>query len=279
MNNPISPQTHLRTLSSLWLKLFLLLLFTTTPAQANSAAKPRWELGAGLGFLNFPDYPGSNQQRSRILPIPYVRYRGRRLNVDHDGIYSDLFSSDRVTLRFSLAAGLPAKSKQNGARADMPDLDPTLEIGPSIQVTLAKSGDHQVALRFPVRAVVATDLRRAESLGWVFAPDIMWTWNRNKWNTRINIGPVYASEDYHDYYYEVDPVFATSDRPVYNARGGLNGFRSALTATRRIGSWWLGMFVSYHDLSHARIHDSPLVKQDSSLMIGMGLAWVFAKSD
>lgn len=266
------------TPASVWLILFVLIVGVAPGLSKAEEKKSSWELGAGIGAISFPDYPGSNQQHSRFFPVPYVRYKGKHLNVDDDGVYSEIFSSDRLTLRISLGVGLPAKSKQNGARTGMPNLDPTLEIGPSIQIALSETDTHTVSLQLPVRAVIATDLRHTEPLGWIFAPQIKLSWDKGPWSTNVYAGPVYASEGYHDYYYEVDPVYATPTRPAYDAKAGFNGNRSTVTVTRRFDSYWLGLFASYHDLSRAEIRDSPLVKQESSFTFGVALAWVFAES-
>ena len=39
---------------------------------------PRLELGIGATGISVPDYRGSSEQRSYVLPFPYVVYRGRR---------------------------------------------------------------------------------------------------------------------------------------------------------------------------------------------------------
>ena len=48
----------------------------------------------------------------------------------------------------------PAPSDQSSARQGMPDLDPTLEIGPLVKVRLWESGDRrrELSLQLPVRA-------------------------------------------------------------------------------------------------------------------------------
>jgi len=95
----------------------------------------------------------------------------------------------------------------------------------------------------------------------------------------LAIGPLFATEKYHDYYYEVAPRFAIPGvRPAYNARGGYSGSNLILSVTKRFGRIWLGAFVRYDELSGAVFANSPLMRTDHSVMAGIGLAWVFAES-
>ncbi len=89
---------------------------------------------------------------------------------------------------------------------------------------------------------------------------------------------MYASEDYHDYYYEVQPAYATAARPAYDARAGYSGSRLTLTASRRYPRFWVGAFARYDSLSGAVFADSPLVKKQDSFMAGVGIAWILAES-
>ena len=38
--------------------------------------RPLWELGLGVAALRLPDYRGSDQSSTYLLPLPYVVYRG-----------------------------------------------------------------------------------------------------------------------------------------------------------------------------------------------------------
>lgn len=244
---------------------------------ARAAELPRWELGLGLAGLTVPDYRGADEQRGYLLPLPYVQYRGEIFRIDREGAHGRLFDSEHVRLEMSVAAGPPARSGDNGARQDMPDIDPTIEAGPSLEIYLTR--DRRWQLQLPWRAVVATDLSHAEGIGWVFAPSLNYRMrNNNGWGGDIALGPLYASEEYHDYYYEVLPAFATATRPVYDAPGGYSGSRLTLSASRRFPGFWVGVFARYDALSGAAFEDSPLVKQKSSFMAGVGIAWVLAEA-
>lgn len=249
-------------------------LFATTTRAADL---PRWELGLGLAGITIPDYRGSDEQRGYLLPLPYIQYRGEIFQIDREGAHGKLFDSERGRLELSVAAGPPARSDDNEARRDMLDIDPTVELGPSLEIYL--TDDRVWQLHLPLRTVIATDLTHAEGIGWVFAPSLNYrTRNNNGWGGGIAVGPLYASEKYHDYYYEVLPAFATATRPAYDVSGGYSGSRMTFTASRRFPKFWVGAFARYDQLSGAVFDDSPLVKKKSSFMAGIGIAWILAEA-
>jgi outer membrane protein len=258
----------------------LLSVFAVAHAQEEL---PAWEAGMGFAALSIPDYRGSDRQRSYVLPLPYLVYRGETVKVDKEGAHADLFKSDSVKLDLSINAGPPAKSSDDGARSGMPDIDPTLEAGPVLKVLLSASADQDriLSLRLPLRGVVATNFRHSKSIGWVFAPNLnydLFDFVRPGWNFGMAAGPVFASERYHDYYYEVPQQYATAARPAYDAKAGYSGAQFTLALSKRYPKFWVGAFLRYDDLSGAVFADSPLVRKKSSLMYGGGISWVFAKS-
>jgi outer membrane scaffolding protein for murein synthesis (MipA/OmpV family) len=249
---------------------------------AGAADSPRWEIGLGLGGLSIPDYRGSDQQRGYIIPIPYFHYDGDILHIDREGAHGDVFASDRVKLDLSVSVGPPARSGKNEARRDMPDINPTFEAGPSLHVLLARneSRDRTWSLQLPLRAVAATDFSNFESIGWIFAPSLNFKADNlgGGWYVGVSGGPLYASEEYHDYFYEVKPVHATATRPAFDAKGGYSGSRLTITASRRYPRFWVGAFARYDNLSGAAFVDSPLVKDKESFMVGIGVAWILMES-
>ncbi|MHB8729982.1 MAG: MipA/OmpV family protein [Sulfuricaulis sp.] len=251
-------------------------------SAAPAGELPRWELGLGAAGLSIPDYRGSDQQRGYILPLPYIQYRGDVFRIDREGAHGDVFTSERMKLDLSINAGPPAKSSKNAARNGMPDINPTVEAGPSLHVYLARNvrRDREWSLRLPLRTVEAVSFSHFQRIGWVFAPSLDFNASNigGGWGIGTAVGPIYATEDYHDYYYEVAPAFATAARPVYDARAGYSGSRLTLTMSRRFPKFWIGAFARYDNLSGAVFADSPLVKQKHSLMAGIGIAWILAQS-
>jgi len=149
-------------------------------------------------------------------------YRGDFLRIDREGMRARLFDTDRVELNVSLNGAIPVNSDDSDARSGMPDLDPTFEIGPSLNVVLARPAErHTLKLKLPVRSVIATDFGSTEQAGWIFNPDSRDVFGG--WNTGLSLGPLFGNRKYHAYYYEVAPEFATPSRPAYSASGGYSG--------------------------------------------------------
>lgn len=254
------------------------LLLAALPAAAEE--RPLWELGVGLAGLSLPDYRGAGESQGHLVPYPHIVYHGDFLDIDRDKVRGRLFSSERVDLDISLAGSPPVKSNDNAARRGMPDLDPAVEIGPSLELLLLGQKEHRgLFLKLPLRAVVATDLTQVADAGWTFSPYLEFKDKHfaGNWTFTASAGPIYGSDKYHQYYYDVAPAYATATRPAYSADTGYSGSRATLTLDRRIGDrLWLGGFVRYDDLSGAAFESSPLVEQSSSLMGGVAVTWFFA---
>lgn len=115
-----------------WLVALLLCLSSATSGVLQAQERPLWEIGAGAFALSLPDYRGSDHRQALPAPFPYLVYRGERLKWGKEGGELDILQLPKSKLDLSLAASPPVNSEANGARADMPDLDPAVEIGPRI---------------------------------------------------------------------------------------------------------------------------------------------------
>lgn len=252
------------------------------PAQAESL--PLWEAGAGVAVIDFPHYRGSDQQHVYALPLPYLVYRGDLLRVDREGLRGMLFRSERAELDLSLNGSVPVRSADNRARAGMDDLDPTLEIGPSFNLHLARSADDRfrLDLRLPLRAVIASDFSQVRDTGWIFQPqlnvDLRAPFGRRGWNLGLVAGPVFANRRQHDYFYGVGAADATPTRPAFRASGGYSGSQFIAAISRRFERFWFGAYAKFDDLHGAAFEDSPLVRSRTNVTGGFGIAWVFAES-
>jgi len=99
------------------------------------------------------------------------------------------------------------------------------------------------------------------------------------WNVGAALGPLFATEKYHDYYYEVAPQFSIpGSRPAYDARGGYSGTLAILSLSKRFDHHWFGSFLRYDNLSGAVFEHSPLVRSRHAVMVGFGIAWIVDQS-
>jgi len=131
---------------------------------AGARELPLWEIGAGVFPGTFPAYRGSDDQQYYMLPFPCLVYRGDVLRIDRVDMRARLFDTDRVEINISVNGAIPVNCEDSDARSGMPDLDPTLEIGPSLSVMLARLTDRHT-LKLPVRSVIATDLGTTQQAG------------------------------------------------------------------------------------------------------------------
>jgi len=262
---------------------FATLLLGLSAGHACAAEKPLWELGIGVSALSFPDYRGSDESSLYAIPFPYFVYRGTFFKADRDGIRGTFFDSDRIELNVSLGASLPVNSEENAARQGMPDLQPTVEIGPSLNLHLWRTDDrrYKLDLRMPIRAAI-TIASEIKDVGWVFSPrlnlDIIDVGGFSGWEMGILAGPLFGSQRNHEYFYSVAPQYATASRPAFDAEGGYAGSQFLMSLSKRFPKFWLGAFARWDSLKGATFVDSPLVKSEQAFAAGIGLAWVLGES-
>jgi outer membrane protein len=250
-------------------------------AAARAEPKPLWEFGLGAGALVFNDYRGANTAHVYPVPVPYLVYRGKFLRSDHRGLRGRLLDQDRIALNLSVNGTTPVRS--DSARHGMPDLRPTLEVGPSLDVHLWKSATALVTLdvRLPARAAFTVEAS-PRMVGLFLAPhvnlDIAQRRGADGWKLGLLAGPLFANRRYDDYFYTVAPQYATADRPAYSAPGGYAGSQALVSLTRRYPKFWVGVYARHDSLADAAFADSPLVKRASYWSVGCGVAWMIAAS-
>jgi outer membrane protein len=258
------------------------LLAQEAPAARNApeTRKPLWELGIGVAGLRVPDYRGSDQSSNYLLPLPYVVYRGQRLRADRGSARAVLLDTERAEVDISVSGSVPTRSRDNAARGGMPDLPPTIEVGPNLKFALLRSADRRVRLELglPLRAAITVE-RTPRSIGTTFTPrlnlDIA---TRSGWNVGLLGGPVFGDRRHHAHFYGVDAAHATPSRPAYRAPGGYAGWQALASASRRFERTWVGAFMRYDSLRGASFDASPLLRRDRALMLGIGVSWVLSSS-
>ena len=239
---------------------------------------PLWELGLGAGALRVPHYRGSDQSHDWLLPVPYLVYRGSFFKSDRDGTRAVLLDTQRVDVDLGLAASPPASSSDDRARAGMRALAATLEIGPQVNLALARGAGWKLDLRLPLRAAFTVG-GQARAIGWTSSPVMNLDAALQGWNLGLQAGPLLATRRYNGYFYDVAAADANATRPAYAAPGGYAGWALTAAASRRIGDVWVAGFARTDQLAGAAFADSPLVRQRQNFSVGLAASWVFKVSD
>jgi outer membrane scaffolding protein for murein synthesis (MipA/OmpV family) len=250
----------------------------TGVAQTGESLRPLWELGAGGTVLTLPHYRGSDQSRTWLLPLPYFVYRGRFLRADREGARAVLVDRDRLEVDLSAAGSAPTRSEDNQARQGMPDLAPTFELGPNVNILFGRGPDWKIELRAPVRAAFTLE-RSMRHVGWTASPYVSAEWRQWGWDVGIRLGALWGDRRFHAYTYDVAPQYATAARAAYAAPGGSSGYQATIGASRRFGRLWVGWFGRVDDVGRAAFEPSPLVRQHRTAAYGIAASWVFGRSE
>ncbi len=260
----------------------LLMAAAAHTAQAASD-QPLWEVGLGAAALHFPAYRGSDQGQGFVLPVPYLVYRGDFFKVDRDGVRAQLFDSDRMELTFSGALSPPAATRDVRARAGMPDLRASFELGPQLDITLWHPQKRGTTLKLllPVRAAFTLE-QRPQHLGWVFHPKlnvgVPHVAGLPGWNLGLQAGPLWGDRRQHNHFYGVAAPYATGERPAYAAGAGFAGMQYVVGVSKRYPSHWVGAFLRYDNLNGARFVNSPLVRTRHHVAAGVAVSWILGSS-
>jgi outer membrane protein len=263
--------------------LTLLLVGAAAPAAQAAEEKPLWEAGMGVATVSFPAYRGSDQSKTFVLPSPYFVYRGEFLKADRNGVRGQLFDSEKVDITVSAALSPPAFSDQIRARAGMPDLEANLEFGPQLDISLwqGQAPGRELKLLVPLRVAFTLE-GRPQNLGWVAHPKLNLDLGDLQalpgWNVGLQLGTLFGDRRQHQYFYGVDPAFATASRPAYAAGGGYAGMQALVGVSKRFPTWWVGGFLRYDNLSGARFVNSPLVRTRHYVAGGIAVSWILGES-
>ncbi len=250
--------------------------------KASAQALPKWEAGLGLGGQVLRDYRGSKEGQVNAFPFPFVIYRGDFIKADRGGVRGEFLTNDRIEFTVSGEAALNGQSEDNELREGMPELESAFELGPSLNINLTgEDFTRGWQLRLPLRAVTTVGRTGVHYEGYNFNP--RFTYNQpklfNRWLASFNVGVLYGSNRYHDYYYTVREEFVTPTRPRYEADAGFSGyyFKAGLSARKQ--DFWYGLSLRYDNLSGTTFEDSPLVETNDYFSFSFAVAWIGWKAN
>lgn len=253
------------------------------PATACARDEPLWEAGIGVAALHFPDYRGSSQSRTYAFPAPYFVYRGDFLKADRYGLRAVFLNTDWIDLNVSAGASFPVRSSDNRAREGMPDLKPSVELGPSLALTMWRSAERRMKLdvRLPVRGAMTVE-SSPRFIGGQFFPhvnlDVHDAAGFAGWNLGLVAGAVYTDSRYNRYFYAVPAAYATASRPAYEPGSGYAGMQFLAALSKRFPGYWIGGFARYDILRGAAFEASPLVTSKRYFAAGLGISWILGES-
>jgi len=243
------------------------------------------EGGMGSILVNLPTYPGSADQSTYVLPLPYIFYKDDNVTIDREGLIGNLFESEKWHLDISLSAGIPVNSSESSARLGMPDLDWTIEAGPRLLYYLSrvqKRSDYIRGLIY-LRKAMSTDISYINQIGWKAGLGIEMKTNftigkNSKLTWTNNLTMNWASKDYLDYYYTVHESYANVSRPEFSSSSGYASTTISSGFVFKYKQLQLTSFVSYQNFSGSQSIESPLVERNSNLMISTGIVWILSSS-
>jgi outer membrane scaffolding protein for murein synthesis (MipA/OmpV family) len=260
-----------------------------TGFEASDELQPLWEFGAGGGFGSVPNYPASSERNVIALAAPYLIYRGDIFRVGGGGgARAVVFEDEDFEVDFSFGGAFAADSEENTAREGMPELDFLFEVGPQLVYRVKDfdfegGGNGRLNLRLQARAVFSTDFERIDDRGYVFEPELSYQQRGTLFkDTGLNasLSLVFASEDLHDYFYQVDNTFATDQRAAFDASGGYLGAQVSLGISFPIHQnirGFLGGSMRFHQ--GAANEDSPLFEDEVTYSVGAGFVWRLYESE
>jgi outer membrane scaffolding protein for murein synthesis (MipA/OmpV family) len=252
-----------------------LLSMRCAAAADDPSERPKWEAGVITGAGWVADYPGADQSHARGLFAPLLIYRGPILRVDQEGIRGRLVN--RSDFEFDISGSAAFNARDSDARQGMPGLDYLFGVGPQLIYKGLRGVPGSPTLHLKLRAQVSTDFHKLHGRGATFDPELRWRIGAiagTPAELTVGVQPTWASRALHQYFYEVDPAYATATRPAYRARGGYLGSELKLSLNRRVNptlAWFVVLRgMSLHGAANA---DSPLLRDKTNLNVGLGLLW------
>lgn len=228
-----------------------------------------WEISASIDYgLGESPLVGSPEQSQRVQESIYLHYYGERFFVDDEIGYS-LFENEQVMV--NLVSGpsedyfLFDKDFFDLNRPELQGLKKRrFNMNGGIEVLFDNPyGEFEFQLE--------TDLARLHKGQSIFLNYGLSFANKN-WELRPQIGAVWKSQKYVDYYYGVSADEVTEDRPFYRGTASLD-WTALLEARYGLTREWKMVGIFYYEKGGAGIVDSPIVAKDHYLQYSIGVEW------
>jgi len=256
-------------------------LSDASPVSTAPSGAPLWEIGGFALGVSQQAYPGADQQVDRLLPLPFVIYRGRFLRADRETTGLRAIKTPQYELDFGLAASFAARSTEIDARRGMPELGTLIEFGPRLKINLGEGpGGGRWRLDLPVRGVFDLSDGGAHR-GVAFEPRLLWQQRVSpQFAYTASLGAIVGDKPLARTFYGVDNAYALVGRPAYTAEGGLMAWRLATSLNYSLTPQWrLFGFGRVDTVAGAANEDSPLVRQTTGVSAGFGVFYIWLRSE
>ena len=235
-------------------------------AAALSAPLPahaeEWRFSAGAGIASVPEYPGSDEQRARVVPLLSARYGRFFAGADPDlaaapaGIGYELVRNGGWRLGVAAYSELTRRKESDDERLQgLGDIDRALRAG--------LFGSYSFG-RYVLRASVGSDVSGNDQ-GTIARLDAIARFRPSERLT-LSAGPgiTWADSEYTRTFFGVDAdQSARSGLPQYEAKSGLNTARFSVGASYQIDrNWSAGGFFTAARLQ-GDAADSPITQDKS----------------
>ena len=247
---------------------------------------PLWEIGLFGGAGRLPRYRGSDEYKTYVLPLPFFVYRGKIFRANREGVKSVFWETDRFETGVSLS-GNPPVDGDNDARDGMTDLGAVAEIGPMLKWSLLDPRNpNPLYAVAAVRAAVSVDTHDLDTAHEGWHGDLKLVYRNHSWLGKwgvafgVNASVDFADRDFHEYFYEVEPRYATDERPAYSPDGGYSGFSLSANATKKLNRrLMLGTYYRWDNQAGTAYENSPLVQAENNHVVGLALIWNVYRSE
>lgn len=249
-------------------------------AGAQEARLPVWELGVGAVARVQTDYPGADDYAARIAPVPYLKYRGKVLEIGgEEALRVVPIRTDRFELGLSFDSSARVENRVTTVGSALPELDRAVEAGPELIFRLVDqpalfglqlSGHIEALLQTRGVFSIGKDI---DWQGTLYRPAIRY----REYGTlgpgsriQVSLGPIWTTGGLQAFYYETPDYEARSGYLGTEARGAVR-----FPITERLQAFG-GISVTY--LGGAANADSPLMKTDWDGALFVGLRYSFWQS-
>lgn len=282
-------------MKALWSLAFGVLLGCGAVPQVQAKPKPKWELGIGHAEGQAAHYAGSNHYYFRSGTLPYGIYRLEQVDLGSTPkLYVPIL--ENVYLEPALGFEFPVEAEGTDVTPPAAASDPDAELVRDKNYTRRGMANQQALLGIGAKLVwyanehvtasVSFLLKNTLGAGFHYvgvtlrpggAIDLFE--RESPYALGVGLSVEFGDQGFNEYYYGVPDADALSDRPAYDAPGGLIAWHDELFANAQVTEQFKVFGAVYHNhLRESVIRDSPLVLTKENRGFAWGFTYTFLHS-